>query len=391
MKKLALGVITNNIYSTSPYINFIKNALKYGHKINTLIIAYSDKYKKKVIEKLNKHVQLKLIKLPDDYKFKLTLKNLGLTESKIKTLFQFPLYEKYNMIPYGIRRNCVLMQALMMKPRADYLFFIDTDVYPEVVLNCEGDRREVDFFGSHLQYLAQDDVIITTSDYSGYYIIPPMSFPEIKNLLAGLQKEQAYHRIKNFKQNLTIVSQAGINVRKTDKVLGGNHAVNLKYGYKLAPYFSTYYRFNKELIMGRGEDTVLGKGLAKKGLKIIDIDTKIYHNTYGNFPEKPLIKDPQVQERLYYACLGWIGRNPFLNWFCNKKASKDRLKALEKASKDLAEYLNNKKFLHLTDAYRASQKQLEEMKEFYERTISAWNSFKKQLYGGWHNLEDSVG
>lgn len=396
MKRLALAVITNWVNSTSPYLDFIKNGSKYGHNISQLIIGYSHGCEKSIVEYLNRFTRVKLLKLPDDKKFIFQLKKLGLENEEIDTLFNFKLFNKYKLIPYGIRRNSILMQALLLNPAPDYLFFIDTDVYPYILKNKSGEKEEIDFFGRHLEYLKKKGVIITTSDYSGYYIIPPMSFAGLKKLLLGLQKERAYRYLEDADSNITVLDETGPKARKTNKILGGNHAINLGSFQDLPPYFSTYYFFHGEMVMGRGEDTILGRELAERGKTVIDIDTKIFHDTYGNFPAVPDIKDSDVQERFYYACLGWLGRNPFLNWYLYKDSSKQqdiyelRRKALMEGSKRLAEYLNNPRFNDLPVAFDEAYSQLENMKKFYYKTLKAWSSFKKRVYGRRENIESST-
>jgi hypothetical protein len=397
MKKLALAVITNWINSTSPYLDFLKNASKYGHNIYQLIIGYSHGYNKSVVERLSRFTRVKLLKLPDDRDFILQLKRLGLNEEEINTLFYFKLFKKHKLIPYGIRRNSVLMQAMLLNPIPDYLFFIDTDVYPYILKDSSGGKKEIDFFGRHFEYLKGERVVITSSDYSGYYIIPPMSFTGLKKLLLGLQKETSYKYLKDAKSNIEVLKETDREIRETNKILGGNHAIDLGLFKNIPPYFSTYYFRNNELILGRGEDTLLGKELAEKGKKVIDIGTRIFHDTYGNFPQVPDIKEKNVQERFYYASLGWLGRNPFLNWYLDHDRSKLqeiyrlRREALVEGSNDLSRHLNNSRFNNLPLAFDASYSNLEEMKEFYYRTLKAWLSFKKKLLERGELLENTTG
>jgi hypothetical protein len=397
MKKLALAVITNWINSTSPYLDFLKNASKYGHNISQLIIGYSHGYKESVVEYLSRFTRVKLLKLPDDSKFILQLKRLGLNEEEINTLFYFKLFKKHKLIPYGIRRNSVLMQAMLSNPIPDYLFFIDTDVYPYILKDSSGGKKGIDFFGRHLEYLKREGVVITTSDYSGYYIIPPMSFTGLKKLLLGLQKETAYKYLKDVKSNIEVLKGGVREIRKTNKILGGNHAIDLGLFGDILPYFSTYYFFNNEMVLGRGEDTLLGRELVEKGKKVIDIDTRIFHDTYGNFPQVPDIKEKDVQERFYYASSGWLGRNPFLNWYLDHDRSKLqeiymlRREALVEGSKDLSRYLNNSRFNNLPLAFDASYSRLEEMKGFYYRTLKAWLSFKKKVLERGEIIENTAG
>ena len=112
------------------------------------------------------------------------------------------------------------MQALLSG--SEVLVFVDTDVYPRVLVkeNNQIKEKEIDFFGRHLEYLQKEEVIITTSDYSGYYIIPPMNFSGMKELFLGLQKEDAYEFLINSEKHncLNLDNDKKRKVFETDKI-----------------------------------------------------------------------------------------------------------------------------------------------------------------------------
>ncbi|GAH19949.1 unnamed protein product, partial [marine sediment metagenome] len=301
-----------------------------------------------------------------------------------------PALKKHGLVPYGLNRNYALIKALLSGSEA--LVFIDTDVYPRVLVKKDDEvkEKEIDFIRRHLEYLNKEEVIITTSDYSGYYIIPPMSFTGMKELFIGLQKEDAYEYLKNSGEHncLNLDNDKKRKIFETDKILGGNVAIKLSALKELPPFFSTVYNVNGENVLSRGEDTLLGIKLKKSEKKCIDIDTKIFHNTFGNYPEVPDIKkDKSIKDRFYYTCLGWIGRNPFLNWL--KGADVEKIKNRQKkniivGSKALASYLNGERFLILPEALEISYHNLERVISEYKNTMRAWNDFIKKLekWGG---------
>ncbi|GAH22790.1 unnamed protein product, partial [marine sediment metagenome] len=137
-------------------------------------------------------------------------------------------------------------------------------------------EKEIDFFGRHLEYLQKEEVIITTSDYSGYYIIPPMSFTGMKELFIGLQKEDAYEFLRDSEKHncLNLDNDKNRKVFETNKILGGNVAIKLSTFKELPPFFSIVYNINGERVLSRGEDTLLGVKLREINKKCIDIDTK---------------------------------------------------------------------------------------------------------------------
>lgn len=386
--KIALGVITNHINTYSPYMDFLENAAKHKHKIDRLIIGYSHSYDKKIVNKLKEKTHVTLVKTPGDPELKNRLEAHGVKNETINTLLYTKLLDKHGLIPYGFRRNMVLLEALFSTKPVDILFFVDTDVKPHLLTDRKNKYTEIDFIGRHLEYLKKDNVVATTSDYSGYYIIPPLEFPALKELLIGLQKETAFIYTRPF-NNCIVVNPEKQQVFETNKILGGNLALNLNYINIIPPFFSTTYTMDGKLFLGRGEDTLMGREIPEKGGKIIDIDTRIFHDTYGNFPEEPNIFEQDTQMRFFYACMGWLGRNPFLNWYrCTKgEITYDEWQMLKQKQKEnlaagsrgLAGYLKNSMFEKLPEAFEAAYAQLDKMIAEYTAVIKAWDEIKKIL------------
>ena len=91
-------------------------------------------------------------------------------------------------------------------------------------------------------------------------------------------------------------------------------------------------------------------------------------------------------DRFYYACMGWLIRNPFLNWIRDKYAitteeiDKDkRYESLLIGSRSAAEYFNDKRFLKLTKAFQLSYQKLEDDIKHYEDLMSAWKKLRRLL------------
>ncbi|MBU4509460.1 hypothetical protein KJ830_00265 [bacterium] len=386
--KISIGLITKDFNSLEPIDEFLENASKYNHKIYSIIIVYSHSCDFQLVESLEKKVKVFLVKINDVPEIKEQLIKMGLSTENIEILLNCPTLKKYGKVPYGLNRNYALIKALLSG--SEVLVFIDTDVYPRVLVkedkeDDEVKEKEIDFIGRHLEYLGKEEVIITTSDYSGYYIIPPMSFTGMKELFIGLQKEGAYEFLKNFDEHdcLNLDHDKKRKVFETNKILGGNVAIKLSALKELPPFFSTVYNVNGENVLSRGEDTLLGIKLKKSDKKCIDIDTKIFHNTFGNYPEIPDIKrDDSIRDRFYYTCLGWIGRNPFLNWL--KREDLEEVKNRQRkniiiGSKAVASYLNDERFLILPEALETSYRNLGRVINEYKNTMMAWNDFIEKL------------
>ncbi|MBU4562922.1 hypothetical protein KKB17_05895 [bacterium] len=388
--KISIGVITKDFNSLEPIDEFLENASKHNHKIYSIIIVYSHGCDFRLVESLEKKVKVFLVKINDAPEIKRQLIKMGLSTENIKILLNCHSLKKHELVPYGLNRNYALIKALLSG--SETLVFVDTDVYPRVLVkeNDEVKEKEIDFIGRHLEYLRKEEVIITTSDYSGYYIIPHMSFTGMKELFIGLQKEGAYEFLRNFDEHncLNLDNDKKRKVFETNKILGGNVAIKLSALKELPPFFSTVYNVNGENVLSRGEDTLLGIKLKKSDKKCIDIDTKIFHNTFGNYPEVPDIKkDKSIKERFYYTCLGWIGRNPFLNWLKGKDVEEVKNKQKKNiiiGSKAAASYLKDERFLILPEALEISYRNLERVISEYKNTMRAWNDFIKKLdkWGG---------
>jgi len=388
--KISIGVITKNFNSLEPIDDFLENASKHNHKIYSVIIIYSHDCDFQLIESLREKVKVSLVKINDAPEIKQQLIKMGLPKENTEILINCPTLKKYGKVPYGLNRNYALIKALLSGSGA--LVFIDTDVYPRVLVKEDDEvkEKEIDFIGRHLEYLKKEEVIITTSDYSGYYIIPPMSFSGMKELFIGLQKEDAYEFLRNSDEHncLNLDNNKKRKIFETDKILGGNVAIKLSALKELPPFFSTVYNVNGDYVLSRGEDTLLGIKLKKSDKKCIDIDTKIFHNTFGNYPEVPDVKeDKSIKDRFYYTCLGWIGRNPFLNWL--KGEDVEEVKSKQKknimiGSKAVSSYLNDERFLILPEALEISYHNLERVISEYKSTMRAWNDLIKKLekWGG---------
>ena len=125
----------------------------------------------------------------------------------------------------------------------------------------------------------------------------------------------------------------------------------------LPPFFSPYYFYNRTPLLARGEDTLMGMAASQSHIRCLDIQTPIFHDTYGDYPKVPdLRNDSRVRDRLYYACTGWIGRNVFFRWKTGHTPSEftQRNRQLAAGAKALARYTNDRRFLYLPDIQSAA-------------------------------------
>jgi hypothetical protein len=382
--KIALGLTVRNLNENVNILNFLENAKKYNHTIDEVIIVYSGSYDEDLADKIEEYTQLKLLKINHCHELTYRLKENGLDEDLIKDLIYSDIYDEHGLIPYGKNRHNVLIQAIVDK--MDVLFFVDDDVKPSVLIE-NGTRIlevEIDFFSEHLNYL-EGDVYVTSSDYSGYYIVPPMRFKNMEYLIRGLQKGAMFNKSFVYEHGyLTVDKFENRSVSKTDKVLGGNLAMRLEIFNDILPFFSSVYEVRGKHYLTRGEDTLLGLDINNIEDKFfLDIDVKIFHDTFDDFPTAPCImKDQSVKDRFFYACMGWIGRNPFLNWLLERNLEEyyERTrKALVIGAPAIAEHLDDRRFYLLPEALDQAYLNLDKMIVKYYKLRNNWREFMKYM------------
>lgn len=383
---IALGLITRYFIDPEPVLRFLENARAHGHTIDRVIIAYSHKKDGSAVEEVEKQCPIDLLRVSDSHPLQEQMQQVGVSSASISGLLDLPDGGKEGEVPYGAYRNAVLFKALL--DGIDYVLFFDTDVEPRVLTYLDGvdvGWHEIDFVGTHMRSLSKENVSATTSEYSGYYIIPPMSFPGLGELLTGLGKGMALEYMEDCHEhqclNLGPVSPG--TPKPTDKPLGGNLGLNLRQPWRLAPFYSTIYSFSGMTIKGRGEDTLLGQSISASKGRIIDVDLRIFHDTFEDFPDVPDVRKESIRSRFYWACLGWIGRNPFLSWYLDQMGylktdwrSETTLQriGLEAGGEKAAEYLGDPRFIDLTAAFEASFAALPDTITRYQRLMEGWRA-----------------
>ena len=382
MKK-ALGMIIRSLDSETELMGFIENAEKFGHKLDCVIVAYTFQHDLKVEQKIRERVPFYAVNINDPTFCKKQLQQRGVSESAIKVLLECPVDTKSGLVPYGFNRMIVVMEAILRG--MDTLFFIDSDVYPRILMQ-NGDKprlEEIDFFGAHLQHL-NSGAQVTTGEYSGYNILPHASFDGMGDLLEGVQKSSMleYWKKSNTHKCL-VIQEENPEAKPCKKVLGGNMAIKLSAFAHLPPFFSSHYTMDGELFLCRGEDTMLGLEIAKGGITCTDIGLNPLHDTYKTYPAEPnLREDKAIQDRFYYACTGWVGRNPLLNYLLGNDLEATRVyqrECLERGLASLAEYTGNPRFNLVLKNFDVSWGCLDRYISEFKQVSEAWNEFNAAL------------
>ncbi len=385
-RKIALGLITRYLDDPMPILRFLDNAEKFGHCIDQVIVAYSHGVTKAAVASIEERTRITVVEAYGDANMRSRLLFAGLNADEVDGLLDVPSWPRHQEVPYGAYRNAVLIQALL--GGMDYLLFFDTDVQPVVLTALRKDKpfwQEIDFVGTHMASLSGERVAVTTSEYSGYYIIPPMSHEGLGDLLFGLGKGMALEYLEDCHEHRCLnlgTAWPGLPA-PTVKPLGGNLGLSLDEPRCLAPFFSTIYKTDGACVLGRGEDTLLGQTLSDFEGRMIDVDLRIFHDTYDDFPQTPDIRMKPVRDRFYRACLGWIGRNPFMTWYMNRlgrlKTSFEAEINLQKmgliaGGESAAQFLDDPRFAKLPLAFEDSYKALPQAIDRYQHLMFGWQA-----------------
>ena len=377
--KIALGMIIKNLNSDAVLMRFIENAEKYGHKLECVIVAYSHQYDPQVGRSIGEKVPFVAVNIYEPLYCLGEFARLGLPDEATQAFLSCPVDKSVGLVPYGYNRNIVVIEAMLRG--MDVLFFVDYDVEPLVLKKTQDGTavEEVDFFGAHIEHLNSGSQI-TTGEYSGYNILPLASFDGMEDLLDGLQKPEMLGYWQSSETHRCLAFQPPERKHAPcTKILGGNAAIKLSAFSGLPPFYSSYYTLGTELFLCRGEDTILGAGIGASGTVCTDIGLNPLHDTYKGFPAEPDLRgDPMTQERFYYACTGWVGRNPFLNHIRGADTEEVRefqRGKLERGLHALAEYTQNPKFYSVLSNFDVSWDNLGRYVSDYDRLLSAWEAF----------------
>jgi len=374
-------MIIRSLDSEMELMGFIDNAEKYGHKLDCVIVAYTHQHDPQVEQRIREKIPFYAVDIKSPVYCREQMRRRGISNDVAKMLLECPVDVKGGLVPYGYNRMIVVMEAILRG--MDTLFFVDSDIYPKVLKKTQEGLalEEVDFFGAHLNHLNSGSDV-TTGEYSGYNILPPASFEGMDTLLAGVQKPEMLEYWQTSEEHRCLVVQPDeIIAKPCKKVLGGNMAIRLSAFAKLPPFFSSHYTSDGELFLCRGEDTMLGLEIAESGIVCTDIGLNPLHDTYKDYPAEPNLRgNTDAQNRFYYACTGWVGRNPLLNHILGNDLVATReyqRTCLESGLRALAGYTANPRFYGVLRNFDVSWDSLGRYINEFERITDAWENFKE--------------
>ena len=400
MSRIALAQIARSLDDPAPALQFLSNARDHGHRVERLIVAHSHGVDEQAVRSLRRQTRLDLVSAQGDPGLSRRLSEAGLKDRDVNQLLKVPSWRSWKVAPYGAYRNAAMFTAMLAG--IDYLIFFDSDVRPRelIALDDEGPLwNEIDFIGEHLAALSLPGIVATSSEYSGYYIVPPMNFDGLDQLLIGLGKATDPHSFARLTDHGSLATSHPGRVRTgpTNKLLGGNLGLSLGNPELLLPFYSSGFEFWGMYVLGRGEDTFLSQGLVDLGSEMIDIKLSVFHDTYANFPSKPKVQSKEVRDRFYNAGLGWIGRNPLIAWRRNELGTLEssleeemerQRGGLRLGGRNAARYLSDDRFETLVDAFDSSVDALPQAIATYRSLMSGWTALQDTLGDRSYNPEN---
>lgn len=384
-RRLALGCITRFIESPNPYREFIKNVRDHGHDVDFLIIALTRTADVAVLAELNEIIPIEVIEMGEDQDIPDELVAAGAHGSDVASLLDSNSIEVAGLVPFCAQRNAVMLKALMLG--VDALCFFDHNMKPvELVGAPEAQSgrsfRPVDFLGTHLAALEAGSAV-TTGGYSGYDAFPPLQITTLRDLLHGIGREDAYEVIsaEGALSGLYLAPEIAARPRPAHQAFAGNLGINLDKARDLPPFFSRWFHLGNDIVLSRGEDTLLGVAAVEGQIGCTDVGTRVFLDPHGTYPDPPVVSHPRMRDRLYWNCLGWIARLPLLDhvrhsaglldWDPEELLASRRL-ALRQGASDLSETLNDNRFLDLPTFFDLVHMRLARTIEEYDDTRRAW-------------------
>lgn len=391
-QRIALGCITRYLESPDPYQEFIRNARDNGYDIEVLIIALTQTADLAVLSDLNDLVPIELVEIGDETDLPDELIASGAHGADVNQLINTETLFDFGLVPFCVQRNAVLLKALLIG--VDYLVFFDHNMSAKELVgdaSAQSGRRfrDVDFVGAHLRAL-NDGVAVSTGGYSGFDAFPPVQLMSLRDLLHGVGREETYEVIsaEGALAGLHLAPDNPPRIKPAIQTFAGNLGIDMRKAQKLPPFFSRWFRMGDDIVLARGEDTLLGAAAVKAHIGCVDVGTRVFLDPHNTFPKPPELFDTKMIENLYWNCLGWIARLPLLDyvrhdaglldWDLDELRESRRL-ALQQGADDLADFIEDIRFYDLPTFFDLSYMRLDKTVTEYEASRRSWLRIVKAL------------
>ncbi len=244
---------------------------------------------------------------------------------------------------YAAKRNAVLYSAI--KNNIDYLMFFDDDEYPMAVTKT---RATAVWGGQHVlntHLINIQNADITHGHHCGY--ISPIPYMEFNEIMTKsdfrLFIEAISNDIVSWDTIMSVMKNGGVTYADT-KVLvsddpteveeinhakfisGANLCINLTDPSQVRPFYNPPG--------ARGEDTFLSTMLSDH--KVLRVPCYTFHDgfsTYHHLMDGVLpinlkyiqADSPEIVERFYKACIGWIRYKPLLLYITQRETYEEKI------------------------------------------------------------------
>ncbi|MBR2744797.1 MAG: hypothetical protein IKE01_05865 [Clostridia bacterium] len=307
---------------------------------------------------------------------------------------------------YAKARNSIMYFAL--KRKIDYLLFWDDDEYPVSCIekNEELHWQQENNILTHLNNI--ENAHITFGHRCGYMSpIPPIEFgktiseDDFRRYIEGVSNEAVTWEgvKKQLKENKNGISFANKNILKDRKVvemqdvgtknwvLASGICINLRKLHDVPPFFNPF--------QARGEDAFFSTFLGDK--TCLSVPTYHFHDSflrYTGIPKRKYptelqkinLEDGSIEERFFWASVGWIKYKPLLIYITDKENYRDIIdktrKNLEMSIPKINKIFTKIDFTRLIDVLDRFDKKVEDDYDEYIRTFEAWKKFKEKIFYG---------
>ncbi len=384
-RRVALGCIARYIDKPDPYMEFIRNAREHGHPVERLIISLTQTADLEVLAELNDVVPVELIEIGDSLDLPEELEAMGAAERDVAMVMDTSPLSDHGLVPFCAQRNAVLLKALLLD--IDALIFFDQNMRPVELIAAPEEQtgrrfRDVDFVGVHLESLAMG-AAVTTGSYSGFDAFPPHQMPNLRDLLHGIGREDTHRVIaaEGALAGLHLASDKELAPVPAQEAFAGNLGIDLCHASTLPPFFSGWFWLGDEIVLTRGEDTLLGAAATVAQIGCANVGTRVFLDPHGTYPDPPEVTRERMKDRLYWNCLGWIARLPLLDhvrfeaglldWSPDEMQAQRRV-ALQQGAADLSASLADNRFFDLPTFFDLCFMETAKTVASYEASRRAW-------------------
>jgi hypothetical protein len=304
---------------------------------------------------------------------------------------------------YASQRNAIIYSAI--KHKMDYLIFLDDDEYPVAVTNTHNHAvwGGQHVLSTHIKNIGDAD--ITHGHHCGY--ISPIPYMEYNEVMAETDFrtfiEAISNDILNWDNVKNVMNNGGVTYADTEILVteetrevtednhtkfisGANLGINLRDPQRIFPFYNPPG--------ARGEDTFLSTCLSDR--KVLKVPCYTFHDgfsTYKHLLEGVLpiqlkfIKadTPQIIDRFYRACIGWIRYKPLLLLITQPDSYSEKIEEIRRQLNEVlpkvAAYFGYPNFMNITSELEKYHKNVKKHYQGFQDTQRIWANIMGHFAG----------